>query len=118
VVLIREMKNTENEVALSNKSPVCREDSEQNVPYRKPALRSDAFARALIEQKRGLKRFRNSASAFQRRSEEGSGSAEGAVQRILGLSQTMLRLVAPTHRGEYDQILTTPLSVDRCALIT
>ena len=58
LLLIRRSKcfdsgdENENEVALRTERPgQSARSSEQNVPYRKPALRSEAFARALIDAK-------------------------------------------------------------------
>src|SRR5262245_28880430 len=50
-VLIREMKRTKTKSRSEAKARPAAGNSEQNVPYRKPALRSEAFARALIDAK-------------------------------------------------------------------
>src|SRR5438046_9722560 len=45
------MKEVTNKRATKSKARLTRKNREEDVPYRKPALRSEAFARALINAK-------------------------------------------------------------------
>jgi uncharacterized membrane protein YkvA (DUF1232 family) len=99
-----EMKTRKRNSRSQSKSRPAARNSERNVPYRKPALRSDAFARALIDAKACLD---DSATLLALLKEAGKKAA--AVPRepfteYWPYLQTMLRLVRAYHRGEYNEI--------------
>jgi uncharacterized membrane protein YkvA (DUF1232 family) len=79
-------------------------NSERNVPYRKPALRSDAFARALIEAKACLNDPATLLTLFNDAAKKASAVPREPFKEYWPYLQTMLRLVRAYHRGEYNQI--------------
>lgn len=79
-------------------------NSERNVPYRKPALRSDAFARALIEAKACLNDSETLLALFNDAAKKASAVPREPFKEYWPYLQTMLRLVRAHHRGEYNQI--------------
>jgi uncharacterized membrane protein YkvA (DUF1232 family) len=76
----------------------------ENVPYQKPALRSDAFARAL----ENAKSFANDPESLQALFNEAARKAATVPKEPFKENwpylQTMLRLIRAHHRGEYDQV--------------
>src|SRR5262245_64316025 len=79
-------------------------NSEQNVPYRKPALRSEAFARALIDAKACLNDSETLLALFNEAAKKAAAVPKEPFQEYWPYLQTMLRLVRAHHRGEYDQV--------------
>jgi uncharacterized membrane protein YkvA (DUF1232 family) len=77
---------------------------EQRVPYQGPALRSDAFAKALA----GAKSYANSPETLDALFNEAVRKAATVPREPFKENwpylQTMLRLVRAYHRGEYDQV--------------
>jgi uncharacterized membrane protein YkvA (DUF1232 family) len=78
--------------------------SEQNVPYRKPALRSEAFARALIDAKACLNDSEALVALFSEAAKKAAGVPREPFKEYWPYLQTMLRLVRAHHRGEYDEV--------------
>ena len=98
------MKKTKTKSRSETKTrPVARK-SEQNEPYRKPALRSDAFARALIEAKACLNDSETLLALFNDAAKKASAVPREPFKEYWPYLQTMLRLVRAYHRGEYDRI--------------
>src|SRR5437588_1449654 len=83
--------------------------SEQNVPYRKPALRSYAFARALIDAKACLNDPETLLALFSDAAKKAAVVPREPFKEYWPYLQTMLRLVRAHHRGEYDQIPSNDL---------
>ena len=79
-------------------------NSDQNVPYRKPALRSEAFARALIDAKACLNDSDTLISLFNEAAKKAATVPKEPFKECWPYLQTMLRLVRAHHRGEYDQV--------------
>jgi uncharacterized membrane protein YkvA (DUF1232 family) len=79
-------------------------NSEQNVPYRKPALRSEAFARALIDAKACLNDSETLLALFNDAARKAAAVPREPFKEYWAYLQTMLRLVRAHHRGEYDQV--------------
>src|SRR5215467_3759254 len=77
---------------------------ERNVPYRKPALRSDAFARALIDAKACLNDPETLLALFNEAARKAAAVPREPFKEYWAYLQTMLRLVRAYHRGEYDQV--------------
>ena len=65
------MKKTKTKSRSETKARPARRNSEQNVPYRKPALRSDAFARALIDAKACLNDSESLQALFKEAAQKG-----------------------------------------------
>jgi uncharacterized membrane protein YkvA (DUF1232 family) len=78
--------------------------SEQNVPYRKPALRSEAFARALIDAKACLNDSETLKRLFNEAAKKAAAVPREPFKEYWPYLQTMLRLVRAHHRGEYHHI--------------
>ena len=79
-------------------------NSEQNVPYRKPALRSEAFARALIDAKACLNDSETLLALFNDAARKAAAVPKEPFKEYWAYLQTMLRLVRAHHRGEYDKV--------------
>ena len=79
-------------------------NSDQNVPYRKPALRSEAFARALIDAKACLNDSDTLVNLFNEAAKKAATVPKEPFKECWPYLQTMLRLVRAHHRGEYDQV--------------
>src|SRR5881275_972643 len=79
-------------------------NSEQNVPYRKPALRSDAFARALIDAKTCLNDSETLLALFNDAAKKAAVVPREPFKECWPYLQTMLRLVRAHHLGQYGQI--------------
>ena len=74
------------------------------VPYQKPALRSEAFARALT----GAKACANDPESLQALFDNAARKAGSVSRKVFkenwAYLQTMLRLIRAYHRGEYHQV--------------
>jgi uncharacterized membrane protein YkvA (DUF1232 family) len=81
------------------KSPVDRD-----VSYQKPALRSDAFTRALSEAKLRIAGSGGLRSLFEKAAQKASSLPRHRFKANWPYLQTMLRLVRAYERGEYKQI--------------
>jgi uncharacterized membrane protein YkvA (DUF1232 family) len=79
-------------------------NSEKNVPYRKPALRSEAFARALIDAKACLNDSDTLLALFNEAAKKAAAVPREPFKEYWSYLQTMLRLVRAHHRGEYGGI--------------
>jgi uncharacterized membrane protein YkvA (DUF1232 family) len=87
----------------TNAGPPAR-DSEQNLPYRKPALRSEAFARALIDAKACLNDSETLLALFNDAAKKAAAVPREPFKEYWPYLQTMLRLIRAHHRGEYDHV--------------
>jgi uncharacterized membrane protein YkvA (DUF1232 family) len=76
----------------------------QLVPYRKPALRSEAFARALIDAKACLNDSETLLALFNDAAKKAAAVPKEPFKEYWAYLQTMLRLIRAHHRGEYDKI--------------
>jgi uncharacterized membrane protein YkvA (DUF1232 family) len=79
-------------------------NSEQHVPYRKPALRSEAFARALIDAQACLNDSATLLALFNDAAKKAAEVPRQPFKEYWPYLQTMLRLVRAHHRGEYDKV--------------
>ena len=79
-------------------------NSKQDVLYRKPALRSDAFARALIDAKACLNDSDTLLALFNDAAKKAATVPREPFKEYWPYLQTMLRLVRAHHRGEYDRV--------------
>jgi uncharacterized membrane protein YkvA (DUF1232 family) len=76
----------------------------ENVPYQKPALRSDAFARALEDAKSYMNNHESLQALFNEAARKAATVPREPFKENWPYLQTMLRLVRAHHRGEYDQV--------------
>jgi uncharacterized membrane protein YkvA (DUF1232 family) len=81
-----------------------RRESPANIPYPKPALRSDAFARALTDAKSCIENSETLRTLFGEAARKAATMPKEAFKENWAYLQTMLRLVRAHHRGEYAQI--------------
>jgi len=82
---------------------------EQRIPYQKPALRSDAFARALINAKSCVNNPESLQALFNEAARKAAAVPREPFQDNWSYLQTMLRLIRAYHRGEYDQVSSDAL---------
>src|SRR5438132_11829199 len=78
--------------------------AERHVSYQKPALRSEAFARALSEAKLRVVGSGGLRSLFEKAAKEAASVARHRFKANWPYLQTMLRLVRAYERGEYKQV--------------
>src|SRR5439155_4699966 len=78
--------------------------SDAHIPYSKPALRSDAFARALIDAKTCLNNSESLEELFNEAAKKAAAVPREPFEECWAYLQTMLRLVRAHHRGEYNQV--------------
>ena len=75
-----------------------------DVPYRKPALRSEAFARALTDAKGCVDDRESLQALFNEAAKKAAAVPREPFKECWPYLQTMLRLVRAHHRGEYGQV--------------
>ena len=107
--MIREMKKLKTKSRSETKTRPMAGHSEQNVPYQKPALRSEAFARALIDARACLNDSETLLTLFNDAAKKAAEVPKEPFKEYWPYLQTMLRLVRAHHRGEYDQIPSNAL---------
>ena len=78
--------------------------AERHVSYQKPALRSDAFARALSEAKLSVAGSGGLRSLFEQAARKAASLPKHPFKENWAYVQTMLRLVRAYERGEYHQV--------------
>src|SRR5213076_716951 len=98
------MKEVTKKRATKSKARLTRKNREEHVPYRKPALRSDAFARALINAKSCIDDRGGLQGLFNEAARKAAAVPREPFKECWPYLQTMLRLVRAHHRGEYDQV--------------
>ena len=89
---------------LRSKSGLSRKKNGEQLPYRKPALRSDAFARALIDAQACLKNVDTLGQLFNEAAKKAAAVPREPFKECWPYLQTMLRLVRAHQRGEYNEI--------------
>lgn len=78
--------------------------SGEHIPHSKPALRSEAFARALIDAKTCLSNSATLEELFKEAAKKAAAVPREPFKECWPYLQTMLRLVRAHHRGDYDQV--------------
>jgi uncharacterized membrane protein YkvA (DUF1232 family) len=89
---------------LRSKSGRSRKKNSEQLRQGKPALRSDAFARALIEAQACLNNSETLEQLFNDAAKKAAAVPKEPFQEYWPYLQTMLRLVRAHHRGEYGDI--------------
>jgi uncharacterized membrane protein YkvA (DUF1232 family) len=79
-------------------------DPGADTPYSKPALRSEAFVRALTDAKACLKNPEELHALFNEAAKKAAAVPREPFKECWPYLQTMLRLIRAHHRGEYDQV--------------
>lgn len=85
-------------------------DVEKEASYQKPALRSEAFARALSEAKLRLAGAGGLRSLFEQAAKEAGSLPRHRFKGNWPYLQTMLRLIKAYERGEYRQVSNDDLT--------
>src|SRR6266699_5502135 len=98
------MKEVKAKASSKIKAGPSRKKRETHVAYSKPALRSDAFARALVDAKMCLNNSESLEELFNEAAKKAAAVPREPFKEYWAYLQTMLRLVRAHHRGEYDQI--------------
>ena len=78
--------------------------AERHLSYQKPALRSEAFARAISEAKLRVIGSGGLRSLFEQAAKKAASLPKQAFKENWAYLQTMLRLVRAYERGEYQQV--------------
>ena len=78
--------------------------SDALIPFSKPALRSEAFARALIDAKTCLSNSEALGELFNEAAKKAAAVPREPFKECWPYLQTMLRLVRAYQRGKYDQV--------------
>ncbi len=81
-----------------------RKDPGGDTPYSKPALRSDAFVKALTDAKACLRNPGDLQALFNEAAKKAAAVPKEPFKECWPYLQTMLRLIRAYHRGEYDQV--------------
>jgi serine/threonine protein kinase len=74
------------------------------VPYQKPALRSEAFAKALTDAKACANNPESLQALFDNAARKAGSVSRKVFKENWAYLQTMLRLIRAYHRGEYRQV--------------
>jgi uncharacterized membrane protein YkvA (DUF1232 family)/predicted Ser/Thr protein kinase len=74
------------------------------VPYQKPAVRSEAFARALTDAKECANNPESLQALFDSAARKAAAVSSKLFKENWAYLQTMLRLIRAYHRGEYHQV--------------
>src|SRR5438309_8702955 len=82
----------------------AKSSAERHVSYQKPALRSEAFARALSEAKLRVVGSGGLRSLFEQAARKAASLPRQPFKENWAYLQTMLRLVRAYERGEYQQV--------------
>jgi len=98
------MKQVKTKPSSKIKAGPRRKKGEAHIPYAKPALRSEAFARALIDAKTCLNSSETLEELFNEAAKKAAAVAREPFKEYWPYLQTMLRLVRAHHRGEYGQV--------------
>jgi uncharacterized membrane protein YkvA (DUF1232 family) len=98
------MKEVKAKSGTKTKARTSRKSVQAHVAYSKPALRSEAFARALIDAKTCLNNSDTLEELFNEAAKKAAAVPREPFKECWPYLQTMLRLVRAHHRGEYDQV--------------
>lgn len=98
------MKGAKTKPSSKTKAAPSRKKNEAPIPSSKPALRSDAFARALIDAKTCLNNSESLEELFNEAAKKAAAVPREPFEECWAYLQTMLRLVRAHHRGEYTQV--------------
>jgi uncharacterized membrane protein YkvA (DUF1232 family) len=74
------------------------------VPYQKPAVRSEAFAKALTDAKACAKNPGSLQALVDNAARKAAAASRKLFKENWAYLQTMLRLIRAYHRGEYHQV--------------
>ena len=98
------MKQAKTKSATTRKSQPARKSVEARVAYSKPALRSEAFTRALIDAKSCIDNPGDLQALFNEAAKKAAAIPKEPFKECWAYLQTMLRLVRAYHRVEYTDV--------------
>jgi uncharacterized membrane protein YkvA (DUF1232 family) len=98
------MKQVKTKSHGKTKARATHKDPAADTPYSKPALRSEAFVRALTDAKACLKNAEELQALFNEAAKKAAAVPREPFKECWPCLQTMLRLVRAHHRGEYNQV--------------
>jgi uncharacterized membrane protein YkvA (DUF1232 family) len=98
------MKKAKTKSERKVKTKPTRKNVEAHLVYPKPALRSEAFARALTDAKSCVDDRENLRSLFNEAAKKAAAVPREPFKECWPYLQTMLRLIRAHHRGEYAQV--------------
>ena len=98
------MKTSKQKSRTKTKTRAAPKNVETDVPYRKPALRSEAFVRALTDAKACVDDRESLQALFNEAAKKAAAVPREPFKECWPYLQTMLRLVRAHHRGEYRQV--------------
>src|SRR5437588_13089281 len=98
------MKKAKTKSPIKGKTRSAPKNLEANVPYQKPALRSEAFVRALTDAKACLKNPEDLRALFNEAAKKAAAVPKEPFKECWPYLQTMLRLIRAQQRGEYNQV--------------
>jgi len=98
------MKDVKTKSSAKTKARSTRKNIEGISPYSKPALRSEAFARALTDAKSCVDDRERLQTLCDEAARKAAAVPKDSFKEYWPYLQTMLRLVRAHHRGEYDQV--------------
>ena len=97
------MKEVKTKLRTKTKARLAPKKIEGLSPHSKPALRSEAFARALADAKSCVDDRDRLETLFNEAARKAACVPKDSFKEYWPYLQTMLRLVRANHRGEYDQ---------------
>lgn len=103
-VFIQEMKKSKTKSRPETKTRPATKAAPQRVAYEKPALRSEAFARALIDARACLNHSDTLLELFNDAAKKAAAVPREPFKECWPYLQTMLRLIRAHHRGDYNRI--------------
>src|ERR1043166_10000681 len=98
------MKEAKTKSDTKIKARLSRKNIEGLSPYSKPALRSEAFERALTDAKSCIDDRERRQTLFNEAARKAAAVPKDSFKEYWPYLQTMLRLVRAHHCGEYDQV--------------
>jgi|SRR5215831_16513573 len=98
------MKKAKVKSSRKSKTQLTRKNLEGHIPHRKPALRSEAFARALTDAKACVDDRESLQTLFNEAARKAAAVPREPFKECWPYLQTMLRLVRAHNRGEYGQV--------------
>jgi len=104
MLLYLRMKRAKAKSQRKTKTQPSRKHLEATLPYQKPALRSEAFVKALDDAKSCVNDRESLAALLKEAATKAAAAPREPFKESWPYLQTMLRLVCAHHRGEYDQV--------------
>src|SRR5207302_10771798 len=98
------MKEVKTKSDTKTKARLSRKKIEGLSPYSKPALRSEAFARALTDAKSCIDDRDRLQTLFDEAARKAATVPRDSFKEYWPYLQTILRLVRAYHRAEYDKV--------------